>query len=453
MPPVCEPSWKDSPSIYPPAEEIAKAMQDLGKTVDVTKNGKVTKQQKFPNVEKLCKKVVDNIRDVFNKPVYLTKNQVRAKAKLSMYVFLQRKAKTITETDPFFHAYGKDGDVYLITNDPRHCGLDVAVKLFQDHLFTQHNTKNASRTMNDALRLASIMLEQKHRDSVSLLMTNSRKKRKQNDQTGNITVALFEKMLEDFMNPEYEAVLPAAAYYNEFPEDEKGDWDANHHDIFQQQRDATWLKGTWELYLKKRYKSSLDRWNKDTGGGDGSPALFIDYCGNDRWLVVVFCKDRDCNYLLASNAAGCMPAGYQCKESGFELPASANTPDTKKRERENSPQAAKSTQGKIDDALDSVTKYLKRKEAAASPLRASAASAAASAAVTSTEDIKEVTRLSHMLIHQEVLNSMTPKTKRVYMKEARKKRKALVAKMSARHDADSDDSGGDDGFALDSNGP
>ena len=40
---------------------------------------------------------------------------------------------------------------------------------------------------------------------------------------------------EDFSNPEYVASLPAATYYNEFPEDEKGAWGPNHPDIFQQQ--------------------------------------------------------------------------------------------------------------------------------------------------------------------------------------------------------------------------
>ena len=159
-----EPSWKDDMEIYPRAEEIAKALQDLGKNAETTKKGKKNMTQKFPVLDKVCKKVVDNIRRKFGNPAYLTKSDHRAKAKLAMYVCLSRKTRTITKTDPFFHAFGADGQVYLITNNPRHGGFDLAVKQFQDHLMSTHTTKNASRTMNDGLRLASIMLDPKHRD-------------------------------------------------------------------------------------------------------------------------------------------------------------------------------------------------------------------------------------------------------------------------------------------------
>jgi hypothetical protein len=77
------------------------------------------------------------------------------------------------------------------------------------------------------------------------------------------------------------------------------------------------LRGTWEDYLRPKYKKALDKWNKDTGGGDGNPTHFIDFCAGNRWLVYLFCKDSDTNFLLASNAGGRMPRHLQL-ESGFD---------------------------------------------------------------------------------------------------------------------------------------
>ena len=77
----------------------------------------------------------------------------------------------------------------------------------------------------------------------------------------------------------------------EFPEEEKGKWEPNSPAIFETERDAAWLKATWEEYIRPKYKKALDRWNKDTGGGDGTPSSFIDYCAGDRWLVWIFCVD------------------------------------------------------------------------------------------------------------------------------------------------------------------
>jgi hypothetical protein len=68
----------------------------------------------------------------------------------------------------------------------------------------------------------------------------------------------------------------------------------------------------------------LDRWNKQAGGGDGTPVSFIDYCAGDRWLVYLFCKDHQANFLLAGNAGGRMPHHLQF-ESGFNNQSSSLT--------------------------------------------------------------------------------------------------------------------------------
>ena len=63
-----EPSWKDDMEIYPPAEEIAKALQDLGKSAETTNKVKKETTQKSYVLDKVCKKVVDHIRSKFGNP-------------------------------------------------------------------------------------------------------------------------------------------------------------------------------------------------------------------------------------------------------------------------------------------------------------------------------------------------------------------------------------------------
>ena len=70
--------------------------------------------------------------------------------------------------------------------------------------------------------------------------------------------------------------------------------------------------------IKKNFKIALDQWNKETGGGNGEPYSFVNFCDRDAcwWLVVIFLKDLAANFLLASNAGGRMPKHLQ-QEPGF----------------------------------------------------------------------------------------------------------------------------------------
>ena len=86
------------------------------------------------------------------------------------------------------------------------------------------------------------------------------------------------------------------------------------------------MRGTWEDYTQPKYKKALDRWSKDTGGGDGTPASFVEYCGLDRWLVFIFVKDMATNFLLAPSAGGRMLVHLQLKAE-FEDPDVSSTED------------------------------------------------------------------------------------------------------------------------------
>jgi hypothetical protein len=260
-------------------------------------------------VEKLAAKMYSSILTEFNNPEGLGKNVSRGKMALVKDIIIRRRHTDMNETHPMFHPYGKDGKVYIVTNSIVHAGLDVCLKCFQESVEASLRQKNSARTGNDGLRLGCILLDGKYRASVSGIMTR-KKNRQKSDH-------FFELIVQEaFCNSDYRVFPPSEAYYSEFPEEEKGSWDPNDPAVFEQERTGIWLKSTWDDYLKPKYKRALDKWNKDTGGGDGTPPSFIDYCAGDRWLVYLFCKDIEANFLLASSAGGRMPKHLQI-ESGF----------------------------------------------------------------------------------------------------------------------------------------
>lgn len=177
----------------------------------------------------------------------------------------------------------------------------------------------ASRTPNDGLRLALTLLDSKYREPVSVIMSN-RKDRIQTDINGDHVLHFFEKILtESFQNPSYSPPQPARSLLGDIDVEEYSMWDPDDPRIFEVNRTATWLAETWKVYVKRKHKTALDRWNKETGGGNGQPWSFVNYCDKDaRWLVVVFLKDVQANYLLAANAGGRMPTHLQM-ESGFNI--------------------------------------------------------------------------------------------------------------------------------------
>jgi hypothetical protein len=308
--------WKDNKDIYPPAEEIVAALNDKGEEVARKEKGKAVLRMKYPLLEKLSLKVFQFIIKVI-KPDGIDTYVTRGKKRIMAKILMTRKHVDIHKLNPFSHQYGKDGKVYTLANSETHCGLDLAIEAFQRDVEANIAQKNSARTCNDGLRLAGIMMDNQYRSAVSLLLTK-KKDRKQSDINGDPALHFFKKVLtECFLNPDYVVSHPPERFYNEFPEDERGGWDPNDASIFENDRDAKWLKATWDEYLKPKYKKALDKWNKDIGGGDGCPTSFINFTAGDRWLVWVFCSDRGTNFLLTNSAAGRMPRHLQL-EAGFE---------------------------------------------------------------------------------------------------------------------------------------
>jgi hypothetical protein len=303
--------WCHCPDIYPDAVEIVTALQDPGKQVFKIVNGTRQPVTTFPLIQKICTKIYQQIQAVY-KPEGLTKNITRGRESLASLVLMSRKLTDAMNLDLFFHPFAKNGQVYTITNSSTHCGLDIPIKEFQATIVDQIKRAKSTRTCNDGLRLALTLLDPRYRDATSIVMSN-RKDRIHSDINGDHVLHLFEQVLEEsFKNPSYHPPTPDNSLFGDIDDEEVAQWDPNDPKIFEVDRDASWLMDTWKVYIKRKYKTALDRWNKETGGGNGQSWSFINYCDKDaRWLVVVFLRDVEANYLLASNAGGRMPTHLQ----------------------------------------------------------------------------------------------------------------------------------------------
>lgn len=420
--------WHKCKAIYPPAAEIASALQDPGEGKTVKQKKKEVVKHKFPRVEKLAAKIYRAIQREFSNPEGLTSNVSRGKQVLHQSLIICRRAVDTSDTHPFFHEHGKDGKVFQIANNPETCGMEICIQRFQDHVNQAVKQKNTARTHNDALRLGCILLDPQCRGAVSGVMAK-KKDRKKSDITGDPTTHFFEEALEKcFMNEDYEANPPAAVYHNEFAEEDKAGWDPNHPAIFQQERDGAWLKATWEEYLRPKYRKALDKWNKDTGGGDGTPTSFVDFCANDRWLAHLFCKDLQANFLIANSAGGRMPRHLQ-QESGFEMEVSSlsgSASGSSRAKLEDDLTDSVSHRKRVGDVLDKISGLIDTK----------VAKVAKSEETTKEEEldqcISKVADYSLKMQDPTTLESMSPNSRDTHASTLQRQRKNVLQRMAKK---------------------
>ena len=190
------PKWSTCSAIYPSPEEIARALQDPGTVVEPKKsNKKGQRTYRYPRIEKLSRTVFTHIAKKLSPG--LTQNVTRGSKGIYSAIIEARKQVDVVEQHPFFLQYGKDGLVFLITNSPEHCGLNLIVDRFQESIELLKRQKNAARTSNDGLRLACVLLHPNNRAAVSGILTK-RKDRKRSDIPGDSTTNLFEMLLTDY---------------------------------------------------------------------------------------------------------------------------------------------------------------------------------------------------------------------------------------------------------------
>jgi hypothetical protein len=426
-------NWSDCMAIYPDASEIATSLQDPGKKVMKIMNGTRQPVTTFPLIQKLCTKIYQSIRTIYN-PDGLTKNATRGRESLAATILMARKLQDVTTLDPFFHKFAKNGQVYILTNNPDHSGLDIVIKEFQGSIIDSLRKAKTSRTSNDGLRLALTMLDSKYRESVSTIMTH-RKDRKHSDISGDFVLHFFEQLLvESFQNQSYRPPQAARSLFGDIDPEELDNWDPNDPKIFDVERSGEWLLETWKQYVRRKYKAGLDRWNKETGGGNGHAWSFVNYCDKDaRWLVAVFLQDKSANFLLASNAGGRMPVHMQL-EYGFEQtteisslePSSSadeqqgTTTTTKinkvKRDMDNERLETKKMKSEITTTFSKLSSYCDEKMNKEKDPR--------------KELLDEVIKMNQAINDVESLGTMSPNTRETYVTSLQLERKRLIDNLS-----------------------
>ena len=86
-------------------------------------------------------------------------------------------------------------------------------------------------------------------------------------------------------------------------------WDPDDIATLELERDGKWPHDTWFQHIEPKCRHSLNKWNKDTGGGSGGEAAeFINCCNHNHWLGWIFALDCEAKFLSAASACGRMPA-------------------------------------------------------------------------------------------------------------------------------------------------
>jgi hypothetical protein len=122
------------------------------------------------------------------------------------------------------------------------------------------------------------------------------------------TMNFWADVAHDHNNPEYRVELPVDV--------DKVDCniDPNNLSRIEIQRSPEWCEETWSKMIKPKYTNAIKRWTGETGGGDGHPWNFQDYCGNEKWLAIVYMID-DANDGILSSGIGIVPTTLKNESS------------------------------------------------------------------------------------------------------------------------------------------
>ena len=297
----------DDPELYPEYDCFMKALQDPGERN--TKNNEIVYKQLMKSVASIQKVLVTKYRDIG-----VPKNQTDCRRQIVLSCVRSRKSRDKGLLPEKFRKFAlpNSNTVFILNDDEIHGGFRIVLSACISHWKSQKKRAFDSRNSNDACRVAAILLDPKHRDSVSRIMSN-KKDRAMQDQSACPVKAFYEVAAEDFRSIAYRAKLPLKFNLIEGHES----IDPNDSDrILLDGRDGIWLKATWDDYLRPKYRKILDKWFSDTGGGGGLLENFQNYCRQEKWLTYVFMLDSDVSFLLAANAKSIVPEQL-CNESGY----------------------------------------------------------------------------------------------------------------------------------------
>jgi hypothetical protein len=295
-------------------------------------------------------------------------NTTRVKNDLVTAFVNARKQMSSALVFPQFQAFAEDGHLYLITNDQEMAGFNVAILTVLITWGQKIKGRAIQRNKNDALRLGCVLLLDKHRAGLQVVLSGKRD-REQNDQAGNPAQGFWESIGKDFRDP--------LVKFDNLSEERMAiidDTDLNPNDVSTipatrsvtqhmiQSSNATtyfclqasridiarswaWMQDTWQNYLRKKLREALKKWNMDTGGGKGVWTNFRTYAKGETstMLTWVFILDMTKGGLLVSTAGSRTPAGIHY-EAGAEKTGGVDP----------SPPKKSSTQQQISQSLDSL---------------------------------------------------------------------------------------------------
>ena len=145
--PIAPKEWKNNLQIYTYPNEILSILHDPGVPVAGRGKGNGGPAHRFRLLEKLCAKIYANILMCHPNYVGFDKNVSRGKMHLLSEIIMLRKHVDVVESHPFFHAFAKDGKVFMLMNDPRTCGLDVAIGNLQASIDAANRKTNNCRML------------------------------------------------------------------------------------------------------------------------------------------------------------------------------------------------------------------------------------------------------------------------------------------------------------------
>ena len=256
----------------------------------------------------------------------------------------------------FFKKYKSGDTVYVVSNVYPYGGFDIATMNYLKLVYAQENKRANGippRNPDDAARVFGIMIMDKHRAGACHYLSNL-KSREDMDLSTPPTVAWWENIALDFRDrdvivpypPEYEAL------------EERNTPNPNNQSCMDIPRSVEFIAGTWEGYIRPKYKQALSQWMRETGNGNGHPSSFADYTGlgeANRWVAFIFSQDLTIDGLFADSTNGRVPMGSQY-ESGFDtMSQSSNTSSVTPRKRPH-----RSTTANMSDLFDKCGATMKK---------------------------------------------------------------------------------------------
>ena len=273
------------------------------------------RQMEYPKIKKLAGLIYRSIKDEVDG---VPKNQTTATKAITNAIVRRRIQMDVSSVLPDLHSYVKKtaDQMYIVANEADGGQHHIIKQCFA--YFNSRLKKNKSkRTPSVGIRLASALMDPSIREEVAKYLAGRRSRDDQN-QSDKPELNFWQKVLDIFSK--ITLFVPRPDVMDREDVDPMNKLDPNSCDF--KNRDAKWLKETWDTYLKPIYKKVLIKWFKDTGGGPRTLDNFVNYCTiqgkTHEWLVWVYAMDEKNDLLLGSRSGAGRASSLLRLEAGYE---------------------------------------------------------------------------------------------------------------------------------------